>query len=243
MLKLQARWAGALCGVAAAALAACDDGASIEEPVIPESVDLAVCAPDRGPFTVDIDNPYFPLPVGRELVLEGEDEEGVLVRVELEVLDVTEEIAGVTIRVVAAEEFEDGELIETVRDFYAQAPDGTVCYYGEDVNQIEDGEIIGHEGAWRAGENGNLPGIIMPGSPRPGTQFPQERAPGVAEDMSAVVAVGVPVTVPAASFADTAYLLDWNPLEGDTILDGEAKVYARGVGLVVDDFARLVSQQ
>jgi hypothetical protein len=35
---------------------------------------LALCAPDRNTFSVQIDNPYFPLPVGREWVLVGNDQ-------------------------------------------------------------------------------------------------------------------------------------------------------------------------
>ncbi|MBI4509486.1 MAG: hypothetical protein HY698_07600 [Deltaproteobacteria bacterium] len=220
-------------------LAACDDDEpTIEEPVSP---DPSTCLPTNGPFTLAITNTYFPLPVGRNLVLSGEDAEGVVVRVEVNVLDQTEVVFGVTTRVVEVKEFEDGELVEIARDFYAQAPDGTVCYFGEDVDEYDRGKVVGHGGAWRAGEGGNVPGIIMPSQPRPGTQFAQESAPGIAEDRSAVVAVGVRVSVPAGTFENAAFFLDWNPLEGQTILDGEDKVYAPGIGLVVDDVATLVS--
>jgi hypothetical protein len=48
----------------------------------------------------------------------------------------------------------DEELIEISRNYFAQtqtgpAP-GTVCYFGENVDIYEDGEIVSHEGAWRA---------------------------------------------------------------------------------------------
>jgi hypothetical protein len=37
---------------------------------------------------------------------------------------------------------ENGLLVEVSRDFFAQAPGGTVCYFGEDVDDYEDGEIV-----------------------------------------------------------------------------------------------------
>jgi hypothetical protein len=40
-------------------------------------VSIAVCDPETGPFSLTIDNEFFPLEVGTVLVLEGEDDEGV----------------------------------------------------------------------------------------------------------------------------------------------------------------------
>lgn len=205
-----------------------------------EQLSIAVCAPSAGPFSTTIDNEYFPLAVGSRWVFEGVDD-GAALRVEMTVLDETEDVAGVTTRVVEVSEREDGELIEISRDFYAQAPDGTVCYYGEDVDVYEGGSVVGHSGQWRAGDNDNAAGILMPGTPRVETKFQQEYAPGTAEDMSAIMALGESVTVTAGSFTDALWAIDWNPLEGDTSADGEDKYYARGIGLVVDDVAELVS--
>jgi hypothetical protein len=221
-------------------LTACgDEGDDDDEGEFTE-IDLSVCAPENGPFSTEIDNAYHPLPVGLQLVLEGEDE-GETVRVEIDVLDETEDVAGVTTRVVTETEYEDGELIEISRNFFVQAADGTVCYYGEDVDDYEDGEVVGHDGAWRAGEGDAVPGILMPGAPEANTQFYQEQAPGIAEDMSAITEVGVSITVPAGTFDDAVHAVDWNPLEGDTFEeDGEDKYYASGIGLVVDDVVELI---
>lgn len=205
-----------------------------------EQLDLAVCAPTGGPFTVAIDNPYFPLPVGHHLVLEG-TEDGVALRVEITVLDQTEDVAGVTTRVVEEAEYENDAVVEISRNFFVQAPDGTVCYYGEDVDDYAGGVIVGHGGAWRAGAGGASPGIIMPGAPRAQTKFAQEHAPGIAEDMSAVMDVAASVTVPAGTYSDAMRLIDWDPLDGDTSGDGETKYYARDVGLVVDAAIRLTT--
>ncbi|MCH8029470.1 MAG: hypothetical protein IH874_06020 [Candidatus Dadabacteria bacterium] len=177
-----------------------------------------------------------PLVVGIVLVLEGVDDEGVEIRLEITVLDETEEVAGVTTRVMEAAEFEDGELIEVSRNFFAQAPDGTVCYFGEAVNDFEDGEIVGHEGEWRAGKNGNLPGIFMPADPQVGDVYQQENAPGIAEDQAEVVALGEPIDVPAGMFDDTLTTEDCNPLEDGAT---DEKVFVRGIGLAIDEDAEL----
>lgn len=204
-----------------------------------EEIDLSICDPTGGPFTIEIDNPFFPLPVGRELILEGLDD-GTLMRVEVKVLNETEEVAGVTTRVVTETEYEDGELIEISRNFFVQAADGTVCYYGEDVDDYKDGAVVSHDGAWRAG-SGNRPGIMMPGSPRPETKFYQEYAPGVAKDMSAIQAINQSITVEAGAFTGVVHAIDWNPMEGQTSANAEDKYYAPNIGLVVDDVVELIS--
>ncbi len=202
------------------------------------NTDIDVCDPETGgPFSLVIDNGFFPVEVGSETVLEGTDDEGVVVRVETTVPDETEVVAGVTTRVLVETEFEDDELVEQSRNFYAQAPDGTVCYFGEDVDIFEDGEIVSHEGAWRAGEDGNLPGIQMPGDPEIGMIFQQEFAPGIAEDQTEILAFGETIDVPAGMFSDTLTTEDCNPLDEST----DSKVYVDGIGLAIDEFAELIS--
>jgi hypothetical protein len=193
-------------------------------------MDLDVCDPGAGPFTLEIDNPYFPLPVGQQVVLEGG---GILVRIT--VLDEVETVAGVETRVVEEYEASGGRVLEISRNFFAQALDGTVCYFGEDVDIYdEDGNLTAHTGAWRAG-GGNVPGIFMPASPEVGQAFQQEIAPGVAEDQGKVVAVGERITVPAGTFEDTVTIEDLDPLSGGQ----DTKVYAGGVGLIVDEAAQM----
>jgi len=194
-------------------------------------LDISVCAPDAGPFSTDIANPFFPLPVGSQWILVGQNDEGAPVRVVVTSLDMTEMVAGVTTRVVEEREWEDGSLVEISHNFFVQTLDGTVCYYGEDVDIYEAGEIVAHDGAWRAGLNGAQPGIFMPASPQVGQMFKQEIAPGVAEDEATLVAAGETVAIDFGTFADTIRFTERNPLDGGT----SEKVYARGVGLIVDD--------
>lgn len=209
------------------------------EEFCPETnIDISVCDPEAGPFTLVIDNPFFPLVVGSESVLEGVDDEGADIRIEITVLDEVEMVAGVMTRVVEEDEFEDDERVETSRNFFAQAPDGTVCYFGEDVDDFEDGEVVGHEGEWRAGENGNVPGVFMPPNPQVGDVFMQEGAPGLAEDQAEIIDEDVPIDVPAGMFDDTILVEDCNPLEEGA---RDEKVYVNGIGLAVDEAAELVS--
>ena len=153
-----------------ASVQACTSRETYEGPIVP--VSLEVCSPEEE-FTLESTNPYFPMDVGKQWILEGGDE-----RVQVTVLDETEEVAGVTTRVIEEREWEKGELHEVSRNFFAQAADGTVCYFGEDVDVYRDDGTITHEGAWRAGSAGYRPGIIMPADPRPGMRFQTEVAPG-----------------------------------------------------------------
>jgi hypothetical protein len=202
-----------------------------QTPTTGGQLDIAICAPDAGPFSATIDHPFFPLPVGAKWILEGEDSEGTEVRVEITSLDETEVVADVTTRVIEERETEDGELVEVSRNFFVLNPDGTLCYYGEDVDDYEDGVIVGHEGAWRAGVNGALPGILLPADPQVGQSFMQEVAIGVAEDEAEQVAAGETVEVPLGTFTDTIRYLESSPLDTGT----STKIYARGVGLLVDN--------
>lgn len=200
-------------------------------------MDIGICDPDGATFSTTIDNPYFPLPVGHQIVLEGPEAGGELL-VMITVLDQTEIVAGVRTRVVEEFEAKDGQVLEISRNYFAQAGDGTVCYFGEEVDIYDaSGEVVSHGGAWRADGQTNIPGIFMPASLEVGQAFQQEIAPGIAEDEAKVLALGRVTEVPAGIFEDTATLLDRNPLDGS---QGE-KVYAKGIGVIVDGPAVMTS--
>lgn len=185
---------------------------------------------DPALFSTVITNPLFPLASIREEVLEGEDRDGdraVTVRIEVVVLPETTTVAGIEVAVVEVKEYADGEITERTLDYYAQHVDGTVYYLGEDVDNYEDGEVVGHEGAWLAGEGENQAGVYMPAQVEVGQTFEQELAPGVAEDMSTVIAVDETVETPAGTFTGCIIVEDLDPLSGDT---GE-KAYCPGVGI------------
>lgn len=181
-------------------------------------------------FQAEVTNPYFAQPVGLSRAFEGE-EDGVLIRVEETVLEETETVAGVEATILEVNEYEDGELVEHTLDYYAQHVDGSVYYFGEDVDNYEDGELVDHEGTWHAGEDGAQPGVYMPADPEVGQQFEQERAPGIAEDESEIVEVGLSVETDAGSFEDCIKTEDYAPLDDVT----ENKYYCPDVGLVREE--------
>jgi hypothetical protein len=213
-------------------------------------LDPALCAPGEHTFSTTIDNTYFPLPVGQQWVYLGkEGRETIGLRIT--VLNATETFysgrRSVVTRVVEELEWIDENadgivdpsetLLEVSRNFYAQTEAGTVCYFGETVDIYEDGVIVSHEGAWRADERGNAPGIFMPASPEAGMTFQQENAPGVAEDQATILRTGRTVTVPAGTFENTILVRDFNPLDGSR----GTKVYAPDVGLIRDGPLDLIS--
>jgi len=218
------------------AVAACGGSRAEEALEGTRELSIAVCDPVSGSFTLDITNAYLPFQPGQQAVLEGMDGSRPA-RVQISVLDDTEVVAGVTTRVVEEREWVNEELVEVSRNFVAQAADGSVCYFGEDVDDYRDGEIIGHGGAWRAGENGHQPGILMPGAPEVGTSHKQEVAAGIAEDASVIVEIGESFTVPAGTYSDTLVTRDVDPIGGGV----DPKRYARGVGLIVDESLSLIS--
>lgn len=205
------------------------DSVDTSSPNAPQSntgaLDIAVCDPANGPLSEVIDNEFFPYPVGTVYVLEGDGS-----RVEISALDETELVSGITTQVVEEREWEGDELVEVSRNFYAQAPDKTVCYFGEEVDDYINGEIVGHGGAWRAGVGENKAGIIMPGTPAVGQSYQQEVAPGVAMDSANHEAMGETFTTPFGTFIDVLLVRE-EP--------SSTKRYQRGFGLIYDDGAVL----
>jgi hypothetical protein len=194
------------------------------------AVDLAGLSPI-------VTNPYFPLASLHATVLEGEEEDPdtgdtIAVRVEMTVRPETTTVAGVEVTVAEVKEYQDDELVEATLDYYAQGADGTVYYLGERVDMYEAGTVVGHEGSWLAGEGANQPGVYMPAQPEVGEVFEQERAPGVAEDRSTVLAVDQTIVTPAGEFSGCLHVEDFAPIEGGT---GE-KVYCPGVGIAREAF-------
>ncbi len=213
--------------LAAVALVACGDDEG--EPAADATIDPAE-------FQATVDNEFFPLSSLGPQVFEGQETdpdtgEVIELRVESTVLAETDTVAGVEVTVVEVKDYEDGELVESTLDYYAQREDGTVYYLGERVDEYEDGELIGHEGQWLAGEGDNLPGVFMPADPQEGDEFEQERAPGVAEDRSKVVAVDQTVTTRAGAFKGCIKTEDYDPLGGVT----EFKYYCPDVGMVKEE--------
>ena len=202
---------------------------------------------DPADFSTTIDNPLFPLSSLETKVFEGPETDpdtGDVVTASLvsTVLPRSAHIAGIDVLVLEESAYEDGELIERALDFFAQHKDGTVYYFGEKVDNYEDGKVADHDGSWLAGKDGAEPGIIMPAEPFVGQVFKQENAPGVAEDQAEILALDVSISTPAGNFTSCVKTEDTSPLDPGVV---DVKWYCPDVGLVRDEgpdgFIELVS--
>jgi len=135
-------------------------------------------------------NPYFPLAIGDRWVYLGGNE-----RDTVEVVNETKLIAGVRCIVVRDLVERAGDLAEATDDWYAQAKSGDTWYFGEETKDYEgiDGddprrpELVGIEGSFKAGRNGDKPGIIFPASPAPGAVYFEEFSLANAEDATEIL--------------------------------------------------------
>ncbi|MSR64900.1 MAG: hypothetical protein EXS18_03865 [Verrucomicrobiae bacterium] len=182
---------------------------------------------DPSNFQATVDNPYHPLVPGTVLkYIEKAGRE--TSETEVTVTRDTKVVMGVACVVVRDRVKENGVLREETYDWYAQDKQGTVWHFGAAAREFKSGGRVNTAGSWEAGVKGAQPGIVMPGSPKPGRPYRQEYARDEAEDMAQIVAVDETVTVPCGAFKDCVRTKEWSMLESGT----ETKWYARGVGVV-----------
>jgi hypothetical protein len=197
----------------------------------------------------DIDHPnrYFPLRIGNRWDYRSATE-----TITTEILDQTKLIEGVTCIVSRDRVFEGADLIENTDDWFAQADDGNVWYCGEEVKNLEsfDGdhprrpELVSIDGSFKAGRDGDKPGIIFPADPRRGDIHREEFSVGNAEDLAEVLSANYsfgqdPVLdqlVPPAlarllCHNDCVVTRNFTPIEPGAI---ERKFYAPGIGLFLE---------
>ncbi len=181
-------------------------------------------------FVSTIDHPYFTLTPKKVWVYEGISKDGKTEKNQVEVTQNTKTVLGVTMTVVRDRVWEDGQLVEDTYDWYAQDKDGNVWYFGEDVNNYEDGVLVDHDGAWEAGVNGARPGIIMKANPQAGDAYHQEFLKGVVEDTGEVLSIDESVSIGLKSYKNCLKIKEWTPLEPDIV---EHKFYCKEVGNVI----------
>src|SRR5919106_477236 len=174
-----------------------------------------------------VTNPLFPTSETAQVIQLG-TEGGRALRVEVTLLPSTRTIEwdGDQVEVVEALyiAYGDGRLLEVTLDFFAQADDGSVWYFGEEVDNYEGGAVSDHGGAWLAGRDGP-PGMIMPADPQVGDVFRPENIPGLVFEEDIVLSTGETVDGPRG------------PIEGairveEHLMDGtsEQKIWAPGYG-------------
>lgn len=181
-----------------------------------------------------VTNPLFPKSTQTQVVQLGE-EAGDRLRFEVTQLPTTRWVRWneqwIQTRVSHFMAFTNGQLVEVALDFYAQADDGSVWYFGEEVDNYEDGVLANHEGSWLAGRDGP-PGMIMPANPQVGDVYRPENIPPMVFEQATVTATGLTVDGPRGPVSGAIRIQA-------ALLDGsvEEKVYGPGYG----EFDALVS--
>jgi hypothetical protein len=178
-------------------------------------------------FVATIDNRYFPLKPGTGFHYSGVAEDGKTPQTDdMVVTRQTKKILGVRSTVIRDTVKQRGRIVEVTFDWYAQDTHGNVWYMGEDAREVQGGRLVRASDSWQAGVNGAQPGIIMPGTPRPGDEYRQEYYPRSALDQARVVGSGGPVKVPAGAFRTTLLTEETSPIDSAR----ERKYYVSGVG-------------
>ena len=192
-------------------------------------------------------NPYFPLGIGDRWVYRSRTQ-----TTAVKVLNETKLIEGVTCVVVSDRVTEGGTIIEDTNDWFAPAKTGDVYYCGEETGEFETfagdhprrPELVSIDGSFKAGRDGDKPGIVFRGSPTPGEIYRQEFSLGNAEDVAVVLST-------TYAFGQNARLDQLVPprlakllCAGDCVVtkeftplgpgEFERKYYAPGVGLFLE---------
>jgi hypothetical protein len=185
-------------------------------------------------FTTKVTNRYFPLTPGTTLIFDG-IRDGKPMHTEMVVTKETKKIMGVDTLVIRDTVTSDGALVEKTTDWYAQASNGDVWYFGEATAEYVNGQVSNTKGSWEGGVDGAQPGIIMEASPKAGDSYRQESRPGIAEDQATVLRIDPSLTLKSGTYKDVVVTEDVNPLEPDK---HDTKKYSPGVGLVYTNRVR-----
>lgn len=179
-----------------------------------------------------INNPFLPLKLGTLFIYNvlqkgSKTPQGIN---KVLVTRKTKNILGIECVVVHDTVTTNGQLVEDTLDYYAQDNSGNVWYFGEAAQQYQDGQIVGLEGSWLAGEDGAKPGIVMKANPQVGDAYRQEFLLGTAEDVAKVIAINQTIKVPYGSFKNTLETEEFSGLEPTAL---EHKYYVPDIGNVL----------
>jgi hypothetical protein len=196
-------------------------------------------------FVTTIDNPYYPLPVGRVMVYRGM-RDGVAQTDTVSVTGNSKVIEGVRVVVVRDVATDTHQrTLEATTDWFAQDKQGNVWYFGEDTKAYQPDGTVDTSGSWTAGIDAATPGLIMEAHPQIPDAYRQEYLKGQAEDTAWIVGTGGSATVPYGTVRNTVRSLEMTVLEPDVL---DEKIYAPGIGIVSEqsltgplEVAKLVS--
>ena len=187
-------------------------------------------------------NRFFPFRVNDVKVFAGKSDGAKTAVVDLYEADTrTFQLNGnpVQTRLLQETEFEDGVLSEISYNFFAQANDGTVYYFGEVVDIYEDGKVVDHEGSWLVGGatqpgdpagtgNAPEPAVFMPANPEVGDTFKPEDLMPIVDETVKVLSLKQQVSVPAGKFRNCMKVRETSQLSPGR----EYKWYAEGIGVI-----------
>jgi hypothetical protein len=212
--------------------------------VAPTPVERPAGARGLPTFTnpLSITNTFHPFVVGGVKTFEGSDHGAQTMVVDTYLASTRTFLlngASVACHILEESESADGELTEISRNYFAQGDDGAVYYFGEVVDEYENGVIVGHGGSWLVGgptlpedppgtAAATEPAVFMPVDPEEGeTWKPEDLFPFVDETVEALK-LDVGVNTPAGHFDGCLKVR-----ETSAIASGhETKWYAPGVGVV-----------
>jgi hypothetical protein len=185
--------------------------------------------------STNVENKWFPLQPGTQLVYKGfsqEEKKRVPVRVVQTVTDLTKVINGVRSVVVWDVDYKDGKLHESEIVFFAQDKDGNVWQLGELRETYDEKEFVGGR-AWLAGIDGSSAGIMMKADPQLGTpSYSEGYAPPPYNwtDRGKVEQTGQKTCVPAGCYNNVLVIAESSKAEGPDAQ--QLKYYAPGVGYI-----------
>ncbi len=167
-------------------------------PIAPKGKRVDLVAP-RFSNSTNVTNPLFPISRLHSAILNGVVG-GKTFRVETTLLPDTRIIEwskGKCVKTLVSQyvAYLGGRIEEVALDFYAQADDGSVWYFGEDVYNYVDGVVADTSGTWLAGKEGPT-AMIMPGAPEFGDVHRPENIPGLVFEEVAVKTIGTTVNGP-----------------------------------------------
>jgi hypothetical protein len=149
-------------------------------PLAPESDRVDLATPVFSEPT-EITNPLHPTSLVDQVIMGGHAE-GKPFRTEVTLLPQTKPIEWggkmVDTAIIQYVAYLDGRIHEVALDWYGQADDGSVWYFGEDVFNYEDGKVADTAGTWIASDE-TPAAMIMPAKPQVGNVYRPENAPEV----------------------------------------------------------------
>ncbi len=181
-------------------------------------------------FTTTITNKYFSLPIWKEMTFEADTKDGPE-KIDIAIHGETKVIEGVVTLVYTDTVYLSGQVHEVTRDYLAQnKKTGDVWYFGEEVDNYENGKIKDHAGTFIHGKDWAKAGIWMKSQQKIGDSYRQEYYKGEAEDMRDTIATGLTIITKLGTYTDCVKVYDWTPLD---IKSREHKTYCPQVGWLV----------